>query len=172
MLLRRGRTFSPRASAIGIAASAVVLGGLILASSFTPRWIAFAQTATRPVFEVASVKLWTNADGGGPTHTRIDPQGIDIPGARLSEIAADAYQIPYTRISPPSNARGRDVWNSRYEIAARADRSVSSEQIMLMLQTLLEDRFKLTLHNEPKVVPVCKLVVGKNVDQSFRNRSD
>jgi hypothetical protein len=43
MLLRRGRTFSPRASTSGVATSAVVLGGLMLAASLTPRWIAFAQ---------------------------------------------------------------------------------------------------------------------------------
>jgi len=160
MLLRRGRTFSPRASSIGVAASAIVLCALMLGGSLAPRWIAFAQTAARPAFEVASVKLRRNATDGGPT--RIGPQGIDIPGGRLSEIIADAYQIPYSRISPPSNASSSDVWNARYEIAARAGHSVSREQLMLMVRTLLEDRFKLALHHEPKVVPVFKLVIGKN----------
>jgi uncharacterized protein (TIGR03435 family) len=109
---------------------------------------------------VASVKLWRNETGGGPA--RIDPQGIDIRGGRLSEIIADAYQIPYSRISPPSNAGSSDAWSARYEIAARADHSVSKEQLMLMVRTLLEDRFKLALHHEPKIVPVFKLVIGKN----------
>jgi len=56
MLLRRGRTFSPRASAAGVAASAVVLCAFMLAGSLAPRWIAFAQQAVRPSFEVASIK--------------------------------------------------------------------------------------------------------------------
>src|SRR5580692_6531060 len=56
ILLRRGRTFSPRVSAGGVAVSTVVLGGLMLGGSLAPRWIAFAQQQPRPSFEVASVK--------------------------------------------------------------------------------------------------------------------
>jgi hypothetical protein len=56
LLLRRGRTFSPRASTADVAAGTVVLCGLMLACSFFPRWIAFAQAPARPSFEVASVK--------------------------------------------------------------------------------------------------------------------
>jgi hypothetical protein len=62
MLLRRGRTFSTRASATGIAASAVILAGLLLAGSLAPRWIAFAQPARR-VFEVASVRACRDRAG-------------------------------------------------------------------------------------------------------------
>jgi hypothetical protein len=47
MLLRRGRTFSPRASATGVAASAFILSSLMLAGAFAPRWIAFAQQPPR-----------------------------------------------------------------------------------------------------------------------------
>src|SRR5580698_10038067 len=63
MLLRRGRTFSARASATGITASALVLAGLVVAGSLVPRWILFAQPA-RQEFEVVSVK--TCAAPGGP----------------------------------------------------------------------------------------------------------
>ncbi len=56
MLLRRGRTFSPRASAGGVVASALVLSGIMLAGSLAPRWIAFAQQQPRWTFEVASIK--------------------------------------------------------------------------------------------------------------------
>ncbi len=158
MLLKRGREFSPRVSMARLAASAVVLLVLVVAGSRTPRWIAFAQA--RPAFEVTSVKLWNNADGGGPS--RFDPQGIYIPGGNLIETMAEAYQIPYSRISSPSDPRSRDVLSARYEIMARAELPASREQLLLMLQTLLEDRFKLVLHHEPKVVPVYELVVGKN----------
>jgi hypothetical protein len=54
ILLRRGRTFSPRASATRVAASAIVLSSLMLVASLAPRWIAFAQPAP-PSFEVASI---------------------------------------------------------------------------------------------------------------------
>src|SRR5580704_4254604 len=55
MLLRNSRTFSPHASSRGVAASAIVLSGLMLTASHAPRWIAFAQPALSS-FEVASIK--------------------------------------------------------------------------------------------------------------------
>src|SRR6202035_5099567 len=64
MLLRRGRTFSPRASAAGVAASAAVLAALLFAGSLAPRWIAFAQE-TQLSFEVASVKPNTSGELNG-----------------------------------------------------------------------------------------------------------
>jgi hypothetical protein len=56
MLLRRDRGFSPRASAVGVAASTVILLCITLVGSLVPRWIAFAQQPPRPEFEVGSVK--------------------------------------------------------------------------------------------------------------------
>jgi hypothetical protein len=56
ILLRRGRTFSPRASAAGVVASAIVLAGLMFVGSFAPRWIAFAQEPASLAFDVAAVK--------------------------------------------------------------------------------------------------------------------
>ncbi len=158
MLLRRGREFSPRASLARVISSALVLFGLVVAGSVAPRWIALAQA--RPAFEVASVKLWKTATGGG--QSRVGPQGITIPGASLVELVAEAYQIPYSRISTPQDPRSRTILAARYEVAARANRPVSRQQLMLMLQTLLEDRFKLALHSELQVVPVYKLAAGKN----------
>src|SRR5271165_4326089 len=63
-LLRRGRTFSPQASATGVAVSVAVMGGLILAGSLAPRWIAFAQQP-RLTFEVASIKPSNAATNNG-----------------------------------------------------------------------------------------------------------
>ena len=44
MLLRRGREFSPQASALRVSACAAVMLILMIAASRTPAWIAFAQT--------------------------------------------------------------------------------------------------------------------------------
>src|SRR4029077_1242155 len=43
-LLRRGREFSPEASALRVSACAAVMLILMIAASRTPAWIAFAQT--------------------------------------------------------------------------------------------------------------------------------
>src|SRR5580692_8290557 len=75
ILLRRGRTFSPHASVTGVAVSAGVLSGLMLAGSLAPRWIAFAQQPARPEFEVASVKL--NKSGRGIPSRDLKPGSIN-----------------------------------------------------------------------------------------------
>ena len=39
-----------------------------------------------------------------------------------------------------------------------------------MLQTLLRERFKVTLHKEPKILPVYALIIGKGGDEISRRR--
>jgi uncharacterized protein (TIGR03435 family) len=160
ILLRRGRTFSPRVSAAGVAASILVLGGFMLAGSLTPRWIAFAQ-ASGPSFEVASVK----------------PSGLDDrlmyrlqPGGRylatnvtLKTLIANAYAVPEFRIS------GAPGWgdSDKYNIEAKVGIPLppwpdSNKQLSLMLQSLLMDRFKLALHRETREQPVYELVAARS----------
>jgi uncharacterized protein (TIGR03435 family) len=167
LLLRRGRTFSPRASVIGVTASAAILGGLVLAGSLTPRWIAFAQQPNRPSFDVTSVKPVSRDKLTGPGRLRYNPQGVDFSNVPLAWVIGEAYTVGYNRIS--SSDQGiRDMFfapegtNYFFNIAAKADHPVSKAQIRLMLQTLLADRFKLAAHVEPRVQMVYKLTVGKS----------
>jgi len=48
--------------------------------------------------------------------------------------------------------------SDRYHIDARTDTTTSREQMMLMIQTLLQDRFQLVLHKESRNVSVYHLV--------------
>ena len=48
-----------------------------------------------------------------------------------------------------------------YEIVAKAPDSVKKYQLPLMLQKLLEDRFKLQVHREQRATQVYSLEVGK-----------
>jgi len=50
----------------------------------------------------------------------------------------------------------------RYDIAAKAEASLSDKQLMAMLQALLAERFKLAIHRETKERTVYELVIGKN----------
>jgi uncharacterized protein (TIGR03435 family) len=167
MLLGRGRTFSPRASAGGIAASTVVLSGFMLAASFAPRWIAFAQQPVRPSFEVTSVKPVSRDKLTGPGRLRYSPQGVDFSNVPLSWVIGEAYGVAYNRVSG-SDQRIRDMFFAPegtayfFDIAAKADHPVPKAQIRLMLQTLLADRFALRAHREPRVQLVYKLTIGKS----------
>jgi len=158
VLLKRGREFSPRASLPRVALSSLVLLGCVIAGALAPRWIAFAQQEPAPTFEVASVKPNKT---GEPGFTRFDPAGINIRWRSPLEMVATAYQIAYSRISSPDSPT-QGLLREKYDVVAKAEHEVPRAQLLLMLRTLLEERFKLTLHHEPRVAPVYKLVVAKN----------
>ena len=155
VLLRRGRTFSPRASAGGVVASAFVLSGLMLAGALAPRWIAFAQQAPQPSFEVSSVKRNTS---GGDWDTHSGPPesaGFRANNMTLKMLIKIAYRVKDSQIS------GGPGWinSERYDIAAKpAENNVSADRSRLMLQALLEERFSLALHREMRTIPVYGLI--------------
>ena len=157
MLLRRGRTFSPRASAGGVAVSAAVLAGLMLAGSLAPRWIAFAQQAPQPSFEVASVKRNTSG-GDWDTHSGPpDSAGFRANNMTLKMLIKIAYRVKDSQIS------GGPGWidSDRYDIAARpAENNLSADRSRLMLQALLEERFRLALRREMRTIPVYALIAS------------
>jgi uncharacterized protein (TIGR03435 family) len=50
----------------------------------------------------------------------------------------------------------------RFDIVAKVPKGATKDDVKLMLQNLLAERFKLTLHHEKKDLPMYALVVGKN----------
>jgi bla regulator protein BlaR1 len=163
ILLRRNRTFSPSASAKGVAASTMALTALLLASSLAPRWIAFAQTPTRQSFEVAAIKP------GDPTiqfgGLRIAPGGrFTTNSASLQMLIGFAYDVRNHQIAGGPN------WleTAKFTIDAKAGSSVqippglaSNTPIRLMLQSLLANRFRLVVHQEAREQQVYELVVNR-----------
>jgi uncharacterized protein (TIGR03435 family) len=53
------------------------------------------------------------------------------------------------------------VRNDRYDIEARTSESATKDQMRLMMQSLLAERFKLVVHWEAREVPVYDLVLAK-----------
>ncbi len=159
LLLKRGREFSPRTSFARVAASGVVLTIFVIAGSVSPRWIALAQQEPRPSFEVASVKLNTNGT---------DREGISMPpyssmltatNFKLKTLILIAYQMDEPRIlGGPEwiNSDGFDI------VAKPSQGTFDAGQSRLMLQTLLEDRFKLRIRRETREVPVYVLLASKS----------
>ena len=119
---------------------------------------AFGQSAAAPPsFEVASVK--PAAPKGSIVRTRAggDPGRVAYANASLMTILARAFGVKSYQISGPS-------WleTARYDIVAKVPDGSLREQIPLMLQQLLTDRFKLATHRETKELPVYALLVGKD----------
>jgi uncharacterized protein (TIGR03435 family) len=134
--------------------------------------------SSKPSFEVASIKPWklTNPDsregqllahGGDPFDGRMNPNGrLTATAVTLRRLISWAYNVRTERIA------GGPAWvdSERYDIEAKApdgamragEVSVRYEQMHLMLQSLLSERFGLKLHTDPKEFPVYALVVAKN----------
>ena len=125
---------------------------------------ALAQTAENsPAFEVASVKPAAPITGnfirvgmrGGPGSS--DPGQITYTNVTVKNVLMNAYGVKGFQISGPG-------WldSERYDIVAKLPRGATKAEFMAMLQNLLAERFKLTLHREKKDLPMYALVVGKN----------
>jgi uncharacterized protein (TIGR03435 family) len=133
---------------------------IVVASLMVAAW---GQSAA-PRFEVASVKLYKDENGGPRNSAAYGPQGVNFGGLTLAFVIGEAYNFPVGRIQGPGSLTKEALWvplGQAYDIVAKAERPVSKEQLRLMLQSLLADRFKLTLHREAKTSPVYKLVVAK-----------
>jgi uncharacterized protein (TIGR03435 family) len=122
-----------------------------------------AEAQDAPAFEVASVKLTQHGrdkDGWSRSSLNITSPGRFVAtNASMEECIRFAYDVKAYQIVGP------DWLNSdaaSYDIIATASRETSSQQIRLMLQSLLAERFRLAVHRETRVLPVYELVVGKN----------
>ena len=112
-------------------------------------------------FEVASVKLAKPGTFTMPTFflTRDDAKP---PGGRFSGSWPLAGYIWFAyKLEPFQDVRAQlPKWaNNDYVIDAKADGNPTKDQMRLMMQSLLADRFKLRVHFESKEVPVLALIL-------------
>ncbi len=117
-----------------------------------------AQTPSgTPAFEVASVKVSAPiTDGRVMVSMGGDPGRINYTGLPLRMLIARAYNVKDYQVT------GLDAFaGDRYDIVATIPPDTPRDQVPLMLQNLLAERFKLKLHREQKEMPVYGLVVGK-----------
>src|SRR6266851_3646710 len=119
----------------------------------------------RPEFEVASIK--PNRSGVAPD--RINPVS-PTPGGRFTATNVTLVDLivrfyPTRRIQMQGGPGWIDSDSERFDVVAKApasERELKYADFVPMVQALLEDRFKLALHREPKSVQVLALLVGKD----------
>jgi|SRR5215471_9601942 len=113
--------------------------------------------AQQPAFEVISVKPANYQGGPLRVTARVGADGIDFSNVTPRLCIQRAYGLKTYQLRGPE-------WinDERYMIVAKAAGAVSQEQVLLMLQTLLADRFKLVIHRESKDMPLYALVVSKS----------
>jgi uncharacterized protein (TIGR03435 family) len=159
LLLKRGREVSPRASASRLGISALVLLALIVAGSGAPRWIAFAQA--RPAFEVASIRAVKPGEHAEPS-LDVSPGHLTIRRYNLRSLVEWAYRVDGREIVGSNGFDVQDFDAQDFDISAKAAGPASADELRLMLQTLLAERFRLAFHREQKLLPLYSLVVDKD----------
>jgi uncharacterized protein (TIGR03435 family) len=128
------------------------VAGLMLAAGAL-----YAQVEhARPAFEVASIRPSNSADRrpyfGG------DAGRFIANNVTVKKLIQNAYGVKDFQISVGPSWIGSDL----FDISAKSESSMRPEDLWLMMQSLLADRFKLVIRRETKEMPVYGLVVAKN----------
>lgn len=150
---------------------------LILLTAFT--WCtAFGQSPPQqPVFEVATVKPAAPRNAGSaagprstgtpPASSRADRSLITYTGATLKHLLVMAYNLRSNQVIGPS-------WldSEKYDVIAKIPEGAAREQITLMLQALLLERFRMSVHWATNEAQVYTLVVGKSGPKLTKSQPD
>jgi uncharacterized protein (TIGR03435 family) len=114
----------------------------------------------RPAFDVASIKR-TPADTGPGGDFAVQPGGrLHVRNGAVVGLITNAYGVPI------NNIIGGPDWmrvpgGDRYDIEAKAEGEPSRAEMMLMLQTLLAERFQFRAHRETRELPAYVLTVAR-----------
>jgi uncharacterized protein (TIGR03435 family) len=124
--------------------------------------LAQSQPGPRVEFDVATVKqsLPSTSDRININLGTVQNGKVTLDNTTLSECLRFAYGlVSEDQISGPDWIKLREV---RFDIVAQAPPDTPREQLLLMFQSLLAERLKLTLHHERKELSYLALMVGKN----------
>jgi uncharacterized protein (TIGR03435 family) len=117
--------------------------------------------ASAQEFEVVSIK--PNGTGSNSSHTRSDQGRLAALNVPLRQIIVQAYGVKDYQVEGPDWLAA-----ARFDIAAKFPEALPKDPVKYnaalrtMMQQMLRDRFKLTLHSTQKSFAVYGLVVAKN----------
>jgi uncharacterized protein (TIGR03435 family) len=130
----------------------------------------FGQAVAKPEFEVVSIRpsapstqgsyRSVSMKGGPGTN---DPGRVTFENFALPSLISNAYNLMTYQLSGPEwLINGYGPLDPTFDIIAKIPDGTTKEQFHLMLQNMLAERFKLTIHHESKELPIYNLVVAKN----------
>jgi len=138
--------------------------------------IVLSQTQTAPpsppAFDVASIRA-SQANGGGRgnpfrrDNLKVTPDSVIIRNTGLKSIIAWAYAAKDFQVSGPE-------WleTQRFDIVAKAAGESTEDQLRVMMETLLADRFKVALHRTTKETQAYVVVIGKGGPKLVESKTD
>jgi bla regulator protein blaR1 len=155
----------PSPVALGFGRRAVIAAAAVVAIALpvslgvlrAPLLLAQAPAASLPAFEAASVKRNTSGD----QRASFGPRGsqLVVVNNTLFNIIRNAWGIQANQIV------GGPDWVSsegeRFDITAKAPDGTRPDQMLLMMQALVAERFKVKVHRETRDVPVFALTMAR-----------
>jgi uncharacterized protein (TIGR03435 family) len=127
------------------------------------------ELANQPKFEVAAIK---HCEPGTPEPPgqRMGMVRYTYPGGRFDAKATTVeFLLEWAYDLLPSQHSRGPAWmeNERFDIVAKAAGNATDDQMKLMTQTLLAERFKLRFHRERREGPVLLVTLGKAAPKLF-----
>jgi uncharacterized protein (TIGR03435 family) len=115
--------------------------------------IAQSLSVTRPEFEAATVR----ASKGGSSGVHATTGRLTLETVSLRVLVSVAYK------TKPSQIVGGPSWtaSAAFNVEGKAAEAAGTDVMLLMLQSLLEDRFQLKMHHEAREGPVYELAVAR-----------
>jgi uncharacterized protein (TIGR03435 family) len=113
----------------------------------------FEVASIRPSEPVGTGRFRFGMTGGPGTR---DPGRFTCNSCNLSMLVTAAFDIKNFQLSGPNSLN-----TERFDVTATIAEGATKEQFRMMLQNLLAERFKMTVHHEKKEMPVYELVVAK-----------
>ena len=107
-------------------------------------------------FEIASVKRSAPGTSSEAIPAQPDPTRINYPGVTLKAVLALAYGVAPDQIVGP-----KWLSDERFDIVATLPAGAAPQQVPVMLQHLLADRFGVVVHEENKTTTFSALVPAK-----------
>lgn len=123
--------------------------------------LAMSSLARGQEFEVASIK--PNKSASGSSSTNSDQGRLTASNVSLRNFIVMAYGVKDYQVEGPDwlNSERFDVV-AKFPEALPKDRDKAAAMMQSMMQKMLADRFKLTIHRDQKTFSVYALIVGKN----------
>jgi len=130
---------------------------LFLVTACSTAAFAYLQLpAQRPQFETASIKPSNSADRR--LFFNMNPELYRVSNITVKRLIQQAYGIKAFQLEGGPGWAGSDL----FDISAKPEAPANGDQLKLMLQSLLADRFQLAVRRETRQMPVYGLVVAKN----------
>ena len=117
----------------------------------------FGQPAGTPAFELADVHVSAKKSVPQMQGGALRGDRYEVRMATMVDLVSLAYGVD------PEKVIGGPSWleDARFDVIAKAPPATSPDNLKLMLQSLLADRFKLVVHKDTKALPGFVLSLGK-----------